>query len=140
MDSSEPNFDNKYTQAFGTPIERVKNKTNDFLTGPIKDSIAESPFLVMATSSSDGRCDASPKGGKPGFVRVLDDSHLLVPDVLTLLEGHRARHGNQNEGGNDGECLACAEVRPGSCAEPPRRLRRHPATGRRHLPVRHHLR
>jgi hypothetical protein len=35
----------------------------------------------MATSDSDGHCDASPKGGKPGFVRVLDERHLLLPDV-----------------------------------------------------------
>jgi len=38
-------------------------------------------FLVMATSDAEGRCDASPKGGKAGFVRILDDRHLLVPDV-----------------------------------------------------------
>ncbi len=38
-------------------------------------------MLVMATSDREGRCDASPKGGQPGFVRVLDDTHLLVPDV-----------------------------------------------------------
>ena len=43
--------------------------------------ISESPFLVMATCSPEGRCDASPKGGHPGFVRILDDRHLLVPDV-----------------------------------------------------------
>ena len=35
----------------------------------------------MATCSPEGRCDASPKGGHPGFVRILDDRHLLVPDV-----------------------------------------------------------
>ncbi len=35
----------------------------------------------MATSDQEGRCDTSPKGGKPGFVRVLDDRHLLLPDV-----------------------------------------------------------
>jgi hypothetical protein len=35
----------------------------------------------MATSGTDGRCDASPKGGLPGFVKVLDDSRLLMPDV-----------------------------------------------------------
>ena len=35
----------------------------------------------MATSGADGGCDASPKGGLPGFVKVLDDSHLLIPDV-----------------------------------------------------------
>ena len=81
MDNSDAKFDNKYTQAFGMPIERVQNKTKDFITGPIKDSIAESPFLVMATSDRNGKCDASPKGGKPGFVRVLDEGHLLVPDV-----------------------------------------------------------
>src|SRR5262249_12614566 len=40
-----------------------------------------SPFLVMATSDDRGRCDASPRGGKPGFVSVLDERHLLVPDV-----------------------------------------------------------
>jgi predicted pyridoxine 5'-phosphate oxidase superfamily flavin-nucleotide-binding protein len=35
----------------------------------------------MASSDSEGRCDASPKGGQPGFVRVLDERHLLLPDV-----------------------------------------------------------
>jgi PPOX class probable FMN-dependent enzyme len=63
------------------PIERVRTKIKDHLTDPIKAFIAESPFLVMATSDREGRCDASPKGGKPGFVRILDDRHLLIPDV-----------------------------------------------------------
>jgi predicted pyridoxine 5'-phosphate oxidase superfamily flavin-nucleotide-binding protein len=35
--------------------------------------IARSPFLVIASSDPTGRCDASPKGDAPGFVRVLDD-------------------------------------------------------------------
>ena len=47
----------------------------------MKDFIRQSPFLVMATSAADGSCDASPKGGKSGFVKILDDSTLLVPDV-----------------------------------------------------------
>ena len=42
--------------------------------------IARSPFLTMATSGSDGRCDVSPKGDQPGFVAVLDDSTLAIPD------------------------------------------------------------
>ena len=81
MENREAAFDNKFTSVFGFPSERAVTKVKDFLTEPIKEFIAESPFLVMATSSGDGECDASPKGGKPGFVRVLDDRHLLVPDV-----------------------------------------------------------
>ena len=74
-------FDSRFNKTFGAPSERAATKIRDHLTGPVKEFIGESPFAVMATSDSQGRCDASPKGGKPGFVRVLDDRHLLVPDV-----------------------------------------------------------
>ncbi len=42
--------------------------------------IARSPFLVMATADAAGNCDASPRGDAPGFVVVLDDKRLLIPD------------------------------------------------------------
>ena len=42
--------------------------------------IALSPFLVLASSDARGGVDASPRGDPPGFVRVLDDSTLLLPD------------------------------------------------------------
>jgi PPOX class probable FMN-dependent enzyme len=42
--------------------------------------IALSPFLVLATSDDAGRLDASPRGDAPGFVLVLDDTTLLLPD------------------------------------------------------------
>jgi hypothetical protein len=42
--------------------------------------IALSPFLVLATADAEGGVDASPRGDPPGFVRVLDDSTLLLPD------------------------------------------------------------
>jgi PPOX class probable FMN-dependent enzyme len=74
-------FDNRFTQAFGPPAERIQTKVRPQLTEPLKAFIAASPMLVMATSDREGHCDASPKGGLPGFVRVLDDTHLLVPDV-----------------------------------------------------------
>ena len=41
--------------------------------------IACSPFLLMATSDASGRCDVSPKGDAPGFVR-LDDQRLVIPE------------------------------------------------------------
>jgi PPOX class probable FMN-dependent enzyme len=45
-----------------------------------REFIARSPFLLLATAGASGLCDVSPKGDAPGFVLVLDDRHLLVPD------------------------------------------------------------
>ena len=45
-----------------------------------KDFIALSPFVVVASANQNGQCDASPRGDAPGFVAVLDDKHLLIPD------------------------------------------------------------
>ena len=42
--------------------------------------ISSSPFVLLSTSDSNGRCDVSPKGDKPGFVKVLDEKHLIIPD------------------------------------------------------------
>jgi PPOX class probable FMN-dependent enzyme len=42
--------------------------------------IARSPFLCIGTQSPDGRADVSPRGDPPGFVRVLDDRTLAIPD------------------------------------------------------------
>lgn len=42
--------------------------------------ISISPFVLLSTSDSNGRCDVSPKGDKPGFVKVLDETHLIIPD------------------------------------------------------------
>ena len=45
-----------------------------------RDFIALSPFLVLASSDGKGNADASPRGDGPGFVAVLDDKSLLIPD------------------------------------------------------------
>src|SRR5690348_7696300 len=74
-------FDNEFTRQFGLPVERVQTKVLGYLNADVQAFIGRSPFLVMATSDVNGRCDASPKGGRPGFVRVLDERHLLLPDV-----------------------------------------------------------
>ncbi len=65
----------------GEPKEIVKQKISDALDAGTREFISQSPFCVLATSNASGQCDASPKGGAPGFVQVLDDSHLLLPDV-----------------------------------------------------------
>ena len=45
-----------------------------------RDYIARSPFLCIATSGAGGRADVSPRGDRPGFVQVLDDHSLAIPD------------------------------------------------------------
>jgi PPOX class probable FMN-dependent enzyme len=42
--------------------------------------IALSPFCVLATADGQGGVDASPRGDAPGFVRIIDDTTLLLPD------------------------------------------------------------
>ena len=73
--------DNRFSKAFGTPSQRATGKVVNVMTDVVMEFIANSPFIMMATSSGDGACDASPKGGKPGFVHILDDRHIIIPDV-----------------------------------------------------------
>ena len=77
----EQNVDNQFTSQFGFPKERPATKIKSYLAENVKEFIKASPMLVMATSDGQGNCDASPKGGKPGFVKVLDDSRIIIPDV-----------------------------------------------------------
>ena len=64
----------------GEPSELARRKELSALDVHARAFIARSPFLLLGTSSSDGRCDVSPKGDAPGFVRVVDDHHLAIPD------------------------------------------------------------
>jgi PPOX class probable FMN-dependent enzyme len=56
-------------------------KVKDHLEPYVRKFIERSPFAIMSSSNAAGDCDASPKGGKPGWIKVLDDRTLLVPDV-----------------------------------------------------------
>lgn len=67
-------------EIFGQPAERVIRKQISALDGHCRDFIAKSPFLLLATSNSNGTCDVSPKGDGPGFVTILDDKTIVIPD------------------------------------------------------------
>jgi uncharacterized protein len=69
-------------EIYGPPSERSLKKQLSRLDKHCRAFIARSPFLVMATADEAGRCDASPKGDAPGFVQVIDDQTLLIPDRL----------------------------------------------------------
>ena len=66
---------------FGEPSERALNKQIDRLDVHCRAIIEKCPFILLGTSNAEGRCDISPKGDYPGFVRVLDDRTIAIPDL-----------------------------------------------------------
>lgn len=64
----------------GMPSDIALRKQITRLDEHCRAIIAHAPFLLLATAGADGRCDVSPKGDPAGFVRVLDDTHLVIPD------------------------------------------------------------
>jgi hypothetical protein len=64
----------------GTPGARSLAKQHDSLDVHDRAFIALSPLILMSTSGVDGRCDVSPKGDAPGFVLVIDEHRLVIPD------------------------------------------------------------
>ena len=64
------------------PSHLVSNKQIDHLDDICRRFIAASPFVVIASRGRDGRLDVSPKGDPAGFVKVLDDKTLAIPDRL----------------------------------------------------------
>jgi uncharacterized protein len=64
---------------YGVPAKRSLDKETDRLTAPYRALIEASPFCVLATAGRGG-LDCSPRGDKPGFVAVLDDRTLALPD------------------------------------------------------------
>ena len=59
----------------------MQNKIKATLDPMSLGFLARSTFLVVATSNATGRLDVSPRGGPPGFVRVLDSGEIVIPDL-----------------------------------------------------------
>jgi PPOX class probable FMN-dependent enzyme len=66
---------------YDAPMEVALRKDIGRIDELCRRLIAAAPILFVATFSEDGRCDVSPRGGPPGFVTVLDDEHLAIPDA-----------------------------------------------------------
>jgi len=64
----------------GEPHKVTPMKVMDALDEVSIDFIRHSPFLMLSTADADGQPDVSPKGDEPGFVKVVDSRHLLIPD------------------------------------------------------------
>jgi hypothetical protein len=66
---------------YGEPMERALKKDVARLDEMCRRLIAASPMVFVASYSADGRCDVTPRGGPPGFVSVLDNRRLAIPDA-----------------------------------------------------------
>ena len=66
---------------YGWPKGRAKTKVLSQLEKHSKNFIQHAPFFVMSTYDQSGRSDASPRGGKPGFVKIINDHTLVIPDA-----------------------------------------------------------
>ncbi|MEJ7650793.1 MAG: MSMEG_1061 family FMN-dependent PPOX-type flavoprotein [Nakamurella sp.] len=64
---------------YPTPVARTWAKESSVITPGYREMIAASPFCVIATTGPEG-IDCSPRGDAPGFVRVLDERTLVIPD------------------------------------------------------------
>lgn len=76
----------------GDEIPGLAEKNGDSLDKFAEEFIAKSPFLILATSNKQGAIDASPKGDAAGFVEVVDDRTLLIPDR----PGNKLAYGHLN--------------------------------------------
>lgn len=82
----------------GEPEAMIKAKVRDRIDRHFHRFIAHSPFLAMATSDATGLPDCSPRGDYPGFVKVLDERTLAIPDR----PGNKMADSFRNLAENDG--------------------------------------
>jgi len=67
-------------EIIGQPSQRVRQKVIDRIDEHCRRFIEKSPFLVIGSSDGNGNLDLSPKGDPAGFVAILDDKTLAIPD------------------------------------------------------------
>lgn len=67
-------------RVYAEPAKAVRDKSFAHLDKHSRHFIALSPFFCIGSSSPDGMGDVSPRGGEPGFVHAIDDTHIAFPD------------------------------------------------------------
>lgn len=72
--------ESQFRAVIGHPNHRVQGKHIAALDGHCRAFIAKCPFVLIASADAAGNMDVSPKGDPPGFVRVLDDTTLAIPE------------------------------------------------------------
>lgn len=68
-------------EIYGFASGRAKDKQLSALEKHSINFIEQSPFLTLSTINALGEMDCSPRGGTPGFVRVVDQNCIIIPDA-----------------------------------------------------------
>ena len=68
-------------ELYGYPSGRAKDKVLDSLEKHSIHFIENSPFLTLSTISNSRKMDCSPRGGAPGFVKVVNENCIVIPDA-----------------------------------------------------------
>jgi uncharacterized protein len=82
----------KYQDKFGYPVERTKGKVRSHMALWIQDFIRHSPFASWRRAMPRATAMRRPRAALPGFVKVLTDRQLFIPDVA----GNKLFHGYGN--------------------------------------------
>ncbi|MFJ8664829.1 pyridoxamine 5'-phosphate oxidase family protein [Streptomyces sp. NPDC093600] len=80
MEYDEIHTEEELRELVGPANPVVFRKATPVLRAYESEWIRNSPFCLIATAATDGTCDVSPRGDPPGFVRILDERTLAVPD------------------------------------------------------------
>ncbi|MDP5275774.1 pyridoxamine 5'-phosphate oxidase family protein [Chengkuizengella axinellae] len=67
-------------EMLGEPSERAIKKVISKLDSHCRKYLKLSPFALLSTSNANGACDVSPRGDAPGFVHIIDDKHIVIPE------------------------------------------------------------
>jgi hypothetical protein len=89
---TEITSETELSELLGAPSARAANKDRARLHERDREWLAASPFCLVATADTDGRCDVSPKGDPKGFTLVLDDTTIAIPER----SGNRRADGFRN--------------------------------------------
>jgi len=71
---------NELRDLMGDPMDLAARKSVSKLDKYSKEYISRSPFVCIGSADETGKADVSPRGDPPGFVQVLDDNTLFIPD------------------------------------------------------------
>jgi PPOX class probable FMN-dependent enzyme len=67
-------------EVIGQPLPVTPTKISGGLNDLTRRFVELSPFVCLSTAGADGSCDVTPRGDPPGFVRILDERTLLLPE------------------------------------------------------------
>ena len=79
-------------EVVGSPHAQLQDKVLDIVDEFARSFIERSLLIVLGTADGQGRLDSSPKGDAPGFVSVIDEKTLLIPDR----PGNKLAYGHRN--------------------------------------------